>query len=66
MIGKHIFFIFPPPERGRAGWGSAAEKLAQASPPRTPTCSLSLPSGRTRWLAILPFQGEVSEIYGTV
>src|SRR5580692_2801690 len=42
--------IYPPPERGRAGWGSAAEKLAQASPPRTPTWLASLASS--------PFQGE--------
>src|SRR5580693_8360497 len=43
-LGAPNFSTFPPPERGRAGWGSAAEKLAQASPPRTPTCELrSLP-----------------------
>jgi len=43
--------------------GSAADKLAQALPPRTPTW-LAEPvigpatSGRTRWLASSPLQGE--------
>src|SRR5580704_4193458 len=45
----------PPPERGRVGWGSAAAKLAQALPPRTPTWRPAAASS--------PFQGEVEEDY---
>src|SRR5580692_5617148 len=36
-IAPSLFSSYLPLKRGRAGWGSAADKLAQASPPRTPT-----------------------------